>query len=321
MKIGIYEYDGGNETPIEVYNRARIACEQGAEQESGIFYYKKEFEIKRKEFFEISGSLIEAINKKEMYLVYQPKINIADNTIFGTEVLIRWDRGDKKPVGTNAFIKLAEDIGFIKEISKFVLINTCRQIADWNEKGIDLNVSMNFTGNELLDDDFVEWGKKVIQDYKINPSRLELEITERVISNNNEKLIERLHNFRAKGYKISIDDCGTGINSLVMMADTPCDQLKIDKYFIDHIDRIEIKELIKAIINYAHELNKTVVAEGVETAEQLKVLRDLKCDIVQGYYYSKPLLPQEFEAYYFDFYFKRYAVADRNELLEKEAVS
>ena len=151
-------------------------------------------------------------------MVYQPKINIADNTIFGTEVLIRWDR-ETKPRSVRMLSLVNEDIGFIKEISKFVLINTCRQIADWNEKGIDLNVSMNFTGNELLDDDFVE-GQKVIQDYKINPSRLELEITERVISNNNEKLIERLHNFRAKGYKISIDDCGTGINSLVMMADT-----------------------------------------------------------------------------------------------------
>lgn len=321
MKIGIYEYDGSKETPTDVYNRARIACEQGAEQESGIYYYRKEFENKRKEFFEISGSLLEAINNKEMYLVYQPKINIADNTISGVEVLIRWDRGDKKTVETNVFIKLAEDIGFIKEISKFVLKNTCRQMVEWNDQGIAMNVSVNFTGNELLDDAFVEWGRKIIEGHQISKSRLEFEITERVIANNNDKLVERLHDFRAKGYKISIDDCGTGINSLMMMADIPCDQLKIDKYFIDHIDRIEIRELIKAIINYAHVLNKAVVAEGVETAEQLDVLRELKCDIAQGYYYSKPLLPHEFEKYYYDFYFRRCVMVDSRELPGKAAVS
>ncbi len=321
MKIGIYEYNGSNETPIDVYNRARIACEQGMEQESGIFYHKKEFETKRKAFFEISGSLLEAINNKEMYLVYQPKINIADHTISGVEVLIRWDRGEKNPVGPSVFIKLAEDIGFIKEISKFVLKNTCRQMVEWNDKGMATNVSINFTGNELLDNDFVEWGRKIIEGHKISKSKLELEITERVVSNKSGKLIERLHEFRAMGYKISIDDCGTGINSLMRMVEIPCDQLKIDKYFIDHIDRLENRELIKAIINYAHELNKTVVAEGVETAEQLKILKDIKCDIVQGYYYSKPLLPHEFEKYYFDFYFKKYAIAKRIELPERAAVS
>jgi len=322
VKIGIYEYEGSNETPIDIYNRSRIACEQGIEQESGIFHYKKEFELKRKEFFELSGSLLEAINNQEMHLVYQPKIKLADNTISGVEVLIRWDRGEKKPVGTNIFIQLAEDIGFIKEISKFVLKNTCLQIIEWNNKGIAINFSMNFTGNELIDTEFIEWGSKTIEDFKIPKSRLEFELTERVVSNKNDKLIKRLHEFRAKGYKISIDDFGTGINSLMRMVEIPYDQLKIDKYFIDHLNRIEIRELLKVIIDYAHEFKKSVVAEGVETAEQLKVLKELKCDIVQGYYYSKPLLPHEFEKYYFDFYdSKRYATVDSDQFQAKAAVS
>lgn len=109
MKIGIYEYHGTKETAIDVYNKARIAHEQGSEQESGIYNYNKEFEINRKEILEISGSLLESINNKELYLVYQPKINIVDNRILGVEVLTRWNRKDKNPVEPDVFIRLAED--------------------------------------------------------------------------------------------------------------------------------------------------------------------------------------------------------------------
>jgi EAL domain-containing protein (putative c-di-GMP-specific phosphodiesterase class I) len=104
---------------------------------------------------------------------------------------------------------------------------------------------------------------------------------------------------RAKGFKISIDDFGTGVNSLLRMAGFPFDIIKIDKYFIHRIDNVEIKALISTITNYAHEFGKQVVAEGVETEEQLKALKELGCDVIQGYYYSKPLLPHEFEQYYY----------------------
>lgn len=134
MKIGIYEYIGADESPVEVYNKARIAYEQGIDQETGIYLYDKGFDLSRKELFEISGSLIEAINNNELYLVYQPKINIAENRISGVEVLIRWDRKDKRPVGPDVFIKLAEDIGLIKDISKFVLDTSFNQILEWNGK-------------------------------------------------------------------------------------------------------------------------------------------------------------------------------------------
>jgi EAL domain-containing protein (putative c-di-GMP-specific phosphodiesterase class I) len=125
-----------------------------------------------------------------------------------------------------------------------------------------------------------------------------IEITERIISVNNDKIKDKIEELRAKGIRISIDDFGTGFNSLIRVMEFPFDEIKISKYFIDNIINIEIRMMIKAIIDLAHKFNKTVVAEGVETQEQLNILREIKCDIAQGYYYSKPLTADEFEKYY-----------------------
>ena len=302
MKIGIYEYCGTDETPVSVYNKARIAYEQGERQETGIYLYDEEFDLSRKEFLEISGSLLESINNNELYLVYQPKINVAENRISGVEVLTRWDRKGKKPVGPDVFINLAEDIGFINEISKFVLKNSFYQMTDWNKKGMVLDFSINFTANELLENYVVEWERKVMADENIIKSKLEIEITERVLSRNDDKIKKRIDELRANGIKISIDDFGTGVNSFFRVAQFPYDQIKIDKYFINYIEVFEIREMVKTIIDYAHKFNKEIVAEGVETEAQLNILRELNCDIIQGYYYSKPLRADEFEKYYLNFH-------------------
>lgn len=301
LKVGVYEYEGGSETPVQVFNKARIAYEQGEEFESGIYYYLSELEDRRREFFEISGSLLESISRDELYLVYQPKIDLSDNTISDVEALIRWDRGDRKPVAPDVFVKIAEDIGFINELSKFVLRNATDQMVKWKKMGIEIGCSINITARELLDDDFNEWAKREIAGKKIDRSTIEIEITERVVSSGNKKILDILHAMRGNGYKVSIDDFGTGYNSLMTIGEIPFDFLKIDKYFIDRIGRREIRELVKNIINYAHGLNKEIVAEGVETEDELHVLRELECDRVQGYYYSKPLLPEEFETFYFEF--------------------
>lgn len=301
MKIGIYEYYGGDESPVEIFNKARVASEQGTINETGIHLYDEKFDLNRKKYLEISGSLYESINNNELYLVYQPKINIAENRISGVEVLSRWDRKGKTPVEPEIFIKVAEDIGFIKEISKFVLDNSFSQILEWNKKGIVLDFSINFTTNELLENYFEEWEKKVTESEDIIISKLEIEITERTISQSDDKIIKRIEGLRSKGIKVSIDDFGTGENSLMTTTKIPYDQIKIDKYFIDNLDDHEIRELIKEIINHAHKFSREVVAEGVESKWQLNILRDLNCDFVQGYYYSKPLLANDFEQYYDSF--------------------
>lgn len=302
MKIGIYLHKGGPDTPIDVYNKARIASEQGEIRESGIYYYDIDVENSRKEMFEIAGSLHDAIVNEEFYLVYQPKINIIDNTITGVEVLLRWDRGERKPIGPNIFIDIAEKTGFIKEISKYVIENTIKQMEKWEKEGIDITYSINITGQELINHELIDWITNIINLNNIDRSKIELEITERVLSKENEIINKRLNYLKEIGYKIAIDDFGTGYNSMMMIGTLSYDILKIDKFFLDRIGNFENRMLIKNIIEYTHALKKIVVAEGVETEEQIKYLREYGCDEVQGYYFSKPLLPDDFVKFYKDFY-------------------
>lgn len=302
LKVGVYNYMGEPETAIAIYNKARIASEQGEIVESGIYYYNMDIDKTRKEVFEIAGSLHNAIVNKEFYLVYQPKIDIVNNEISGVEVLIRWDRGERKPVGPNVFIDIAEKTGFINEISKFVIENTIKQITMWKNENISLNCSINITVQELINQELIEWVVDTMDSNKIDRSMIGLEITERVISKESERIKKRLEYLRQIGFKIAVDDFGTGYNSMMMIGTIPYDILKIDKFFIDRIGNFEDRMLIRNIIDYFHVLEKKVVAEGVETEEQLNYLKEYGCEEVQGYYFSKPLLPDEFVQFYKGFY-------------------
>ena len=302
LKAGVYNYMGGLETPITIYNKARIASEQGETPESGVYYYDIKIDNSRKERYEIAGSIHNALMNKEFYLLYQPKINIVDNTISGVEVLLRWDRGKRKPIGPNVFIDVAEKIGFIKEISKYVIENAIRQISIWENENVVVNFAINITSQELIDQELIEWVTDIMDYNKIDRSKFELEITERVIGKDSERINKILEYLRQIGYKISIDDFGTGYNSLIMLGSVPYDILKIDKYFIDRISKFEDRVMIKNLIEHLHALKKKVVAEGVETDEQLKYLKECGCDEIQGYYFSKPLTSEEFVQFYKKFY-------------------
>lgn len=297
MKVGVYEYLGGNESPSKILDKARIAYEQAKEREYGIFYYNDKIEEEVKETFEIAASLPDAIKEKELFLVYQPKINLKDDSVEGVEILSRWNRGNRKPVGPNVFIRIAEEIGLIKDITHFVVEHAFNQISKWESKDIKINYSFNVTARELLDVDFIEWAEKLIETFNLERTNIEIELTERVLCEEGDKLTSVLKYLRKLGYKISVDDFGTGYNSLTTISEIPFDILKIDRYFINRLDRLEVREMIKGVISFAHRLDKIVVAEGIETKDQLDCIKKLGCDMAQGYYFSKPLLPEDFEQY------------------------
>jgi EAL domain-containing protein (putative c-di-GMP-specific phosphodiesterase class I) len=301
LKVGVYEYRGEDISPTEIYNKARIAHEQGDDKESGVYFYDVNLENRRREMHDITGALLESIRKNELFIMYQPKIDIVNNKISGVEALVRWKRNGDELIGPDTFIPIAEEIGFIKEISKFIFDNTTTQMEVWKTKNIDVRCAVNASAKELLDSDFISWGSDIITKKKVNRSDIEIEITERAIAYNDKRLIETMNYLKKRGYQISIDDFGTGYNSLMSLGEIPFDILKIDKYFIDRVDRNEIKELVKHLIEYSHAFGKIVIAEGVETEEQLNILKELKCDEVQGYYFSKPLLPDDFEEFYIKF--------------------
>ena len=301
LKLGVYVYQGGSFSPIEIYTKARIAYEQGEIKESGIYYYDDSLKSKRLEIQDITGALLESVKRNELYVVYQPKIDIQKNKLSGAEALVRWKRNGEKMIGPNIFIPIAEEIGFIDNISKFVFSDAITRMEIWKSKGMNIKCSINTSVKELIHDDYTLWAQDLISSKNADRSDVELEITERAIAYNDKKLIDKMYYLKGLGHQISIDDFGTGYNSLMSVGEIPFDKLKIDKYFIDRIDNIEIAELIRLIIEYVHALGKTVIAEGVETEEQLTILKKLNCDEVQGYYYSKPLLPEEFEAFYMEF--------------------
>lgn len=301
LKVGIYVYKGGDASPIEIYNKSRIAYEQGEVKESGLYYYDDSFKNKRREIQELTGAILESIQKNELFVVYQPKIDIVNNKISGAEALVRWKRNNKDLVGPNIFIPIAEEIGFIDNISKFVFNSVISQVEIWKSKGMSIKCAINTSVHELIHDEYTLWANDLITSKNANRCDFELEITERAIAYNDRRLIEKMHYLKELGYQLSIDDFGTGYNSLMSVGEIPFDKLKIDKYFIDRINKLEMAELVRLFIEYVHALGKTVIAEGVETEEQLNILKKLKCDEVQGYYYSKPLLPEEFEAFYIEF--------------------
>ncbi|SHF25071.1 EAL domain-containing protein, partial [Alkalibacter saccharofermentans] len=269
LKVGIYEYRGEDISPTEIYNKARIAHEQGEHRESGVYYYDVSLENKRREMHDITGALLESIRKDELFLMYQPKIDIVNNKISGVEALVRWNRNGNNFIGPDMFIPIAEEIGFIKEISKFVFENATTQMEMWKNRGIDIKCAINASAKELIDKDFINWGQETITSKNVDRSDIEIEITERAIAYNDKKMIKTMNYLKERGYQISIDDFGTGYNSLMSLGEIPFDILKIDKYFIDRIDRIQIRELVKLFIEYSHTFGKIVIAEGVETEKQL----------------------------------------------------
>jgi len=301
LKVGIYVYQGEDTTPIDIYNKARIAYEQGDEKESGVYFYDINLESKRRQIHNITGELLESIDKNEMFVLYQPKIDIVNNRISGVEALVRWKRNGKYIVEPNIFIPIAEEIGFISRIAKFVFDSVTTQMNIWKSKGMNINCSVNTSVNELYDDIYTLWAGSIVDSKNIDRTDFEIEITERAIAYNDKILIDKMCHIKEEGYQLSIDDFGSGYNSLLSIGEIPYDKLKIDKYFINRINKSEIAELVKHFIEYAHAFGKKVIAEGVETEEQLNVLKILGCDEVQGYYYSKPLLPEDFERFYLEF--------------------
>lgn len=306
VKMGIL-FNTGDLTDVhEVFNRARIAADQGKSYESGVYVCNRHFRREKELFNEVTGSLQKAIDQNEFYLVYQPIVSLRSNKIAHAEILIRWDRGKREPVGPGFFIPIAEQVGLIKHITTWIIKTLIQQKKDWKNKGIEIDTTVNVTSMEISDDAFREWVKNTIEENGIERASVGIELTERVISSDSKKISRVLSELRDKGYKILMDDFGTGYNSLMNAAQIPFDIIKIDKYFIDRLGETEVYIMLKHTIGFIHELGKTVIAEGVETKEQLLLLKELECDLIQGYYFSKPLTADDFFEYYSNFDIQSY---------------
>lgn len=293
----IYPTDG--EDKLTLMKKADMAMYASKKNASSKFSLYKEDSMYNK--FKMEELMKKALKNKEFILYYQPQFNIENNKIVGVEALIRWVNDELGFVYPSKFIPLAEETGLIIDMGNWIIESTFLQIKKWQELyNIDIEVGINVSPIQLSDKRFLDIIVSNLQNTNINPSLINLEITEKIAIDDSEEIIKKLKKIRNLGIKVSIDDFGSGYSSFKYVKSFAVDTLKIDISLIKGIDKSkEDYEIAKAVINMAKGLDLSIVAEGVDSDSQLAVLRNLGCNTVQGYYYEKPMSVEQLEEKYF----------------------
>jgi len=288
--ICIFPHDGSSLEDLQ--KNADMAMYKAKRLGGGIFrYFTKEMNIEAHQHIQLESALRKAINNDEFTLYYQPKLNLEDGTITGVEALIRWNHSELGIISPSKFIPLAEETGLIMQIGEWVLRQACKTTKSWQEQGYKpISVAVNLSPKQFRHQDIAKLVANVLATTGLEPKYLELEITETTIMDNVEAAINILSDIKSMGIEISVDDFGTGYTSISYLKQFPINTLKIDQSFIKGIPHNQNDLAItSAVIAMAHNLGIKVVAEGVETMEQLQYLADHQCDMIQGYYISSPL--------------------------------
>ncbi|QUG43910.1 EAL domain-containing protein [Psychrobacillus sp. INOP01] len=293
--ISIFPQDGKHiEKLIYKADKAMYFAKQNGRNQYAFYFDDLKKDSKR--LIVLEAELRKAIQNKDFFIHYQPKIGLAKQDIIGVEALVRWNNEKLGFVSPAEFIPIAEDTGLIIPLSEVILEKVCMDILESRSQGNIhiLPVSINIASLHFQQDDFIERINSIVMQYNCSPQLLELELTERTIMKESDDIVDKLVKLKAMGFKISIDDFGTGYSSLSYLNRFPLNYLKIDRSFIQQITNLQDKQaIVEAIILMAHRLRIKVIAEGVETKEQAKLLKQMGCDIIQGYYYSKPLAVKE----------------------------
>nr|WP_255484646.1 EAL domain-containing protein [Duganella sp. 1224] len=297
--IGIAVYPDDGAAPDTLIQYADTAMYRAKEAGRDAFrFFTAEMNAQSLARLDLENALRRAIENEEFVLHFQPKVHIGSGRVSGAEVLIRWRRPGHGMVSPALFIPLLEETGLIVRVGTWVIHEACRKIAQWQraEAGA-VPLSVNVSGIQFFVGGLEEEVLKAIREHDIAPELLELELTESSLMSNAEETITVLQNLKALGIQISIDDFGTGYSSLAYLKRFPIDKLKIDIAFVREVtSNPDDAAIVLAIINMAHSLKLSVVAEGVEKEAQLAYLHRHNCDEMQGYYFSRPLPEDEFEA-------------------------
>jgi diguanylate cyclase (GGDEF)-like protein/PAS domain S-box-containing protein len=296
--ISMYPEDGNDiDTLIKNADAAMyLAKEKG---KNNYQFYDSSLHEKNEKKMKIEGKLRKALEHNEFILYYQPKIELGTNRLVGVEALIRWDNKDLGFVSPADFIPIAEELGLIIPIGKWILKEACKQCVKWQQLGFEnLSVAVNISPRQFKDPSFIQTVVSTLEETGLSPHYLELEITESIMEDikQSRSILEKL---KQVGVKVAIDDFGTGYSSLHYLCHLPINTIKIDKSFVDgiHISAEKVA-ILQTIIDMGHRLKFEVVAEGIETREQVNFLVDHGCRIGQGYYFNRPLSKNDFERLY-----------------------
>ncbi|HGL6447947.1 TPA: EAL domain-containing protein, partial [Clostridioides difficile] len=298
LDCGIYKIsksDNDINTIMDRANTARKTIKGG--HKNSFAFYDKEMHKKILKEKEIENSMVDALNNGEFIVYFQPKYSLSDYQIIGAEALVRWDNPQKGLIPPIEFIPVFERNGFIVNIDFYVFEEVCKKIREWMDEGQKVvPISVNLSRMHFVNSNFIEEFKLIVDKYKIPTRLIELELTETAVLDNIEGLLDTMNNLKEKGFVISMDDFGTGYSSLNLLKELPVDILKLDRAFFTEKDESNNEKIvISNVIKMAKELKMKVISEGVETISQVEFLKQIGCDMVQGYLFSKPMPVKEFE--------------------------
>lgn len=300
VRIGVWQYvDRGTVDPESWFDRAKTACDRiSGNFTTSVAIYNSGLHTKHLREERLIHDIYEAIEHKDLKVYYQPKYAIQGDKphLRSAEALIRWIHPTLGFINPGDFIPLFESNGLIQMVDYYVWNEAAAQVRRWKEENHwTVPVSVNVSRIDIYDPDLENKLCNIMQENKLSPNEYMIEITESAYSENSKGLIEVLNSMRSKGFHIEMDDFGTGYSSLSMLTALPIDILKIDMSFVRNMELDEKnKKMVELIIDIAKFLKVPSVAEGVETESQLRTLRKMRCDVIQGYFFSKPVPPEEF---------------------------
>lgn len=300
--IGISIYPDSAMTARELLRCADIAMYRAKEEgRNGYRYFTNQMQANVQEAMQLEMSLRHAYSTQKFDIHFQPKYQLADNRLVGAEVLIRWQEEDGTWIPPDVFIPKAEEIGLINGIGNWVFRESCQTIKTWQEEGLvdsDCIFAINISMRQLVSNNLISDITDILTDTGINPSCLELEVTESTMMHDPDLTISVLNELHDLDIRIAIDDFGTGYSSLSHLRNLPIDALKIDKSFVFSMDdNAQNEAIINTIIHLGHSLDMEVVAEGVETEQHRNFLHSSGCDLAQGYYFNRPMNRSDFKQY------------------------
>lgn len=301
FQFGIYEPRKRFENAQVMFDKALIAISSISNDLSRVFArYDSNLMDRLLEEKNILGEFDQAIENGQFKMYLQPQICV-DGSFFGAEALVRWQHPTRGFIYPKAFISVLDKAGLLYKLDRYIWEQAAQQIRDWNERGLgDVHISVNVSAKAFYFIDIYKTFIGLVEKYKIDPSHLKIEITETVIMTDFKKAMLLFSKLQEYGFQIEIDDFGSGYSSLNMLKDIKADILKIDMVFLKKTENMRRSRIIlESIISMAKSLDMIVLTEGVEEREQVEMLKELGCDTFQGYYFSKPLTPEEFESQYF----------------------
>jgi len=295
--IGISLYPKDAEDEQSLMKNSDIAMYLAKEEGKNNYqFYSKDIQSRSLEHLSIETNLRFALERNEFSLDYQAQVDFKTNAITGVEALLRWQNPYLGSVSPTQFIPVAEETGLIVPIGRWALKTVCAQNVAWQQQGLPaVCMALNLSLRQLMDESLIENIKNALNDSGMAPNLLELEITESMVMHNPTRMLDVLSEIKSLGVRLAIDDFGTGYSSLAQIKHFPIDTLKVDRSFIRHVPQdAEEKAITEAIIAMGKTLSLNVIAEGVETLDQMNFLNDHSCDEMQGYYFSKPIVPEQF---------------------------